>query len=109
MDNFATGFICACVHQSTRGNPGEGDTTNTTVRTLFSRPLPPAQHVQYLKHQGVVAAGQLLQLCVSQPLTTVVLQPYSVSVQYPVMQPPFPTNQPMPVAVPNGFFGNFHK
>ncbi|XP_018467763.1 uncharacterized protein LOC108839505 [Raphanus sativus] len=76
---------------------------------MLSRPLPPAQHVQYLKHQGVVAAGQPLQLCVSQPFTPGVLQPYSVPVQYPVMQPPFPTNQPMPVAVPNDFFGNFHK
>ncbi|KAG2244848.1 hypothetical protein Bca52824_093320 [Brassica carinata] len=76
---------------------------------MLSRPLPPAQHVQYLKHQGVFASGQPLQLCVSQPFTTGVLQPYSVPVQYPVMQPPFLTNQPMPVAVPNGFFGTFHK
>ncbi|CAH8317765.1 unnamed protein product [Eruca vesicaria subsp. sativa] len=79
--------------------------------SMLSRPLPlpPTPHVPYLKHQGVVAAGQPLQLCVSQPFTTGVLQPYSVPVQYPVMQPPFPTNQPMPVAVPNGFFGTFHK
>ncbi|XP_033144050.1 uncharacterized protein LOC103861666 [Brassica rapa] len=72
---------------------------------MLSRPLPPAQHVQYLKHQGVVAAGQPMQLCVPQPFTTGGLQPYSVPAQYPVMQPPFPTNQPMHIAVPNGFFG----
>ncbi|CAF2028590.1 unnamed protein product [Brassica napus] len=70
---------------------------------MLSRPLPPAQHVQYLKHQGVVAAGQPMQLCVPQPFTTGGLQPYSVPAQYPVMQPPF--NQPMHSAVPNGFFG----
>nr|VDD49856.1 unnamed protein product [Brassica oleracea] len=76
---------------------------------MLSRPLPPTQHVQYLKHQGVVASGQPLQLCVSQPFMTAGLQPYSVPAQFPVMQPPFPTNQPMPVPVPNGFFGTFHK
>ncbi|CAN7109963.1 unnamed protein product [Brassica rapa subsp. narinosa] len=76
---------------------------------MLSRPLPPAQHVQYLKHQGVVASGHPLQLCVSQPFMTAGLQPYSVPAQFPVMQPPFPTNQPMPVPVPNGFFGTFHK
>ncbi|CAH2077826.1 unnamed protein product, partial [Thlaspi arvense] len=71
------------------------------VPPMLSRPLPTAQHVQYLKHQGVVAAGQPLQLCVSQPLTASGLQPYGVPTQFPVMQPPLPTNQPMPVAVPN--------
>ncbi|ESQ54572.1 hypothetical protein EUTSA_v10025144mg [Eutrema salsugineum] len=72
---------------------------------MLSRPLPTAQHVQYLKHQGVVAAGQPLQLCVSQPFTAGGLQPYSVPTQFPVMQTPFPANQQMPIAVPNGFFG----
>ncbi|CAH8337011.1 unnamed protein product [Eruca vesicaria subsp. sativa] len=73
---------------------------------MLSRPLVPAQHVPYLKHQGVVAAGQPPQLCIPQPFTTGGLQPYSVvPAQFPVMQPPFPTNQPMHIAVPNGFFG----
>ncbi|KAG7546022.1 LSM domain superfamily [Arabidopsis suecica] len=77
------------------------------ISPMLSRPLPTAQHVQYLKHHGVVAAGQPLQLCVSQPFTTGGLQPYGVPAQFPVMQPPFPTNQPMTIAVPNGFYTKF--
>ncbi|KAL0891110.1 hypothetical protein Bca101_015093 [Brassica carinata] len=71
---------------------------------MLSCPLPPAQHVQYLKHhQGV---GQPPQLCVPQPFTTGGLQPYGVPAQFPAMQPPLlTTNQPMHIAVPNGFFG----
>lgn len=70
---------------------------------MLSCPLPPAQHVQYLKHhQGV---GQPPQLCVPQPFTTGGLPPYGVPAQFPAMQPPLLTNQPMHIAVPNGFFG----
>ncbi|CAL9226996.1 unnamed protein product [Arabidopsis halleri] len=75
---------------------------------MLSGPLPTAQHVQYLKHHGVVAAGQPLPLCVSQPFTTGGPQPYGIPTQFPVMQqPPFPTNQPMTFAVPNGFYTKF--
>jgi len=75
---------------------------------MLSCPLPTAQHVQYLKHQGVVAAGQPLPLCVSLPFTTGGPQPYGIPTQFPAMQqPPFPTNQPMTVAVPNGFYTKF--
>ncbi|KAL1203020.1 Polyadenylate-binding protein-interacting protein 4 [Cardamine amara subsp. amara] len=74
---------------------------------MLSRSLPTAQNVQYLKHQGVVAAGQPLQLCVSQPFAASGPQPYGFPAQFPVMQPPFPTNQPMTVAVPNGFYTKF--
>ncbi|KAF8082154.1 hypothetical protein N665_0845s0012 [Sinapis alba] len=66
---------------------------------MLSCPLAPAQHVQYLKHQGV---GQPPQLCVPQPFTTGGLQPYGVPAQFPAMQPPL---QPLHIAVPNGFFG----
>ncbi|XP_056863392.1 polyadenylate-binding protein-interacting protein 4-like [Raphanus sativus] len=75
---------------------------------MLSCPLAPAQHVQYLKHQsGVVAAGHPPQLCVPQPFTTGGVQPYGVPAQFPAMQPPPPflTNQPMHIAVPNGFYG----
>ncbi|EOA18648.1 hypothetical protein CARUB_v10007224mg [Capsella rubella] len=74
---------------------------------MLSHPLPTIQHIQYLKHQGVLAAGQPQQLCVSQPFTAGGLQSYGVPAQFPVMQPPFPTNQPMAVAVPNGFYTKF--
>ncbi|CAN8273744.1 unnamed protein product [Cochlearia groenlandica] len=72
---------------------------------MLSRPLPTANHVQYLKHQGKYSTGQPLQLCVSQPFMAGAMQPYGVSPQFPITQPPFPTNQPMAVSVPNGFFG----
>ncbi|XP_010433419.1 PREDICTED: uncharacterized protein LOC104717534 [Camelina sativa] len=74
---------------------------------MLPRPLPTTQHVQYLNHQGVFAAGQPQQLCVSQPFTAGGLQTYGVPAQFPVMQPPFPTNQPMTVAIPNGFYTKF--
>ncbi|XP_010448187.1 PREDICTED: uncharacterized protein LOC104730692 [Camelina sativa] len=74
---------------------------------MLPRPLPTTQHVQYLKPQGVYAAGQPQQLCVSQPFTAGGLQTYGVPAQFPVMQPSFPMNQPMTVAVPNGFYTKF--
>ncbi|CAH2069923.1 unnamed protein product [Thlaspi arvense] len=75
---------------------------------LPARPLfAPQEQFQYPKHQHLIATGQApMQIYPPQPFAASGHQPYAVMpTNIPVMQPPFPTNQPMPLPVPNGFFG----
>ncbi|XP_024011190.1 LOW QUALITY PROTEIN: uncharacterized protein LOC18018824 [Eutrema salsugineum] len=69
---------------------------------LPSRPLfPPQQQFQYSKHQNAP-----VQLYAPQPFAASEHRPYELMpTNIPVMQSPFPTNEPMPILVPNGFFG----
>ncbi|KAL1206489.1 Polyadenylate-binding protein-interacting protein 3 [Cardamine amara subsp. amara] len=74
---------------------------------LPSRPLFSPQHLQYPKHQSLISTGQPMQLYAPQPpFAANGHQPYVVMpTNIPLMQPPFPTNRPMPIPVPNGFYG----
>ncbi|KAG7534271.1 Ataxin 2 SM domain [Arabidopsis thaliana x Arabidopsis arenosa] len=57
---------------------------------LPPRPLFAPQHLQYPKHQSLIATGQPMQLYAPQPFAANGHQPYTVMpTDIPVMQPPF--------------------
>ncbi|KAI9186430.1 hypothetical protein LWI28_017195 [Acer negundo] len=75
----------------------------TNFSPVSTRPPLAPHQVQFPKHQGN-AAGQAMQLCMPSPLMSNGLQPFAAPGHIPVLQPPMPTNRPIPVPGSNGFY-----